>query len=178
MTTQGSSYPSGHLVAVVACCISVGAVFAVTRRSARRKLAWQVGASVLVLVVAIDRWLLGAHYPSDLLGGALYGALVAVAALIVSGVTVPVTHEIVQELVRDLQTRPVTHEPGANRCAVIYNPIKITDWTTFRRRVEYELRSRGWQPALWLETSPTDPGAGDDRTGADRERRPGPRCRG
>ena len=41
---------------------------------------------------------------------------------------------------------------------MIFNPIKITDWRTFRRRIEYELSSRGWQPALWLETSPTDPG--------------------
>ena len=100
---------------------------------------------------------MGAHFPSDLVGGILFGALVAVAALIVSGVTVPVTHEIVQEFVRDLQPQPVRPEHAGRRCAVIYNPIKITDWSTFRRRIEYELSSRGWQPPLWLETSPTDP---------------------
>ena len=85
LTAWGYVYPSGHMVAVVACSISVGAVFAVTRRSPRRKLAWQVGASVLVLAVAFDRWLLGAHFVSDLIGGALFGALVAVGALLVSG---------------------------------------------------------------------------------------------
>ncbi len=160
LTAWGYAYPSGHMVAVVACSISVGAVFAVTRRSPRRKLAWQVGASVLVLAVAFDRWLLGAHFVSDLVGGALFGALVAVGALLAAGVTVPVTHEIVQELVRDLQARRVEEDtdPAGRRCAVIYNPIRITDLSTFRRRVEYELRTRGWQPAIWLETTRNDPG--------------------
>lgn len=158
LTALGSSYPSGHMVAVVACGICVGAVFAVTRRSARRKLVWEVGASALTLAVAADRWLLGAHFASDLVGGALYGALVAVAALIVSGVTVPVTHEIVQEFVRDLQPPPKPPEHPGRRCAVIYNPVKITDPRTFRRRIAYELSSRGWQPPLWLETTPSDPG--------------------
>ena len=159
LAAQGYAYPAGHLVAVVAGCISIGAVFAVTRRSPRRKLAWQVGAVGLVLAVAFDLWLLGAHFLSDLVGGAILGALVAVAALIVTGVTVPVTHEIVQELVRDFQTRQTrVPDPAGLRCAVIYNPIKITDWNTFRRRVEYELRSRGWQSAIWLETSPADSG--------------------
>jgi diacylglycerol kinase (ATP) len=158
LTALGYAYPSGHLAATVACCVCVGAVFAVTRRSARRKLAWQIGASALVLVVALDRWLLGAHFPSDLVGGALWGALAAVASLIICGVHVPVTHEIVQEFVRDLLPRAEPHEHTGRRCAVIFNPIKITDWRTFRRRIEYELSSRGWQPALWLETSPTDPG--------------------
>jgi diacylglycerol kinase (ATP) len=158
LTASGYGYPSGHVTAVVACSIAVGAVFAVTRRSPRRKLAWQVGASVLVLAVAFDCWLLGAHYFSDLVAGALFGALVAVAALIITGVTVPVTHEIVQELVRDLQSRQEAEQPQGARCAVIYNPTRVTDWPTFRRRVEYELRSRGWQPPMWLETSRTDPG--------------------
>ena len=159
LAAQGYAYPAGHLVAVVSGCIAIGAVFAVARRSPRRKLAWQLGAVAVVLVVGFDLWLLGAHFLSDLLGGAILGALVAVAALIVTGVTVPVTHEIVQELVRDIQTRQAPR-PGtdARRCAVIYNPTKITDWHTFRRRVEYELRSRGWQPAIWLETSPADYG--------------------
>ena len=159
LSAQGYAYPAGHLVAVVSCCIALGAVFAVTRRSPRRKLAWQVGAIVLVLAVAFDLWLLGAHFFSDLLGGAIFGALVAVAALIATGVTVPVTAEIVSEWVRDFQTRQVPRrDSGGRRCAVIYNPTKITDWTTFRRRVEYELKARDWQSALWLETSPTDSG--------------------
>jgi diacylglycerol kinase (ATP) len=41
---------------------------------------------------------------------------------------------------------------------VIYNPTKVTDWVTFRRHVEYELKTRGWQRALWLETATDDPG--------------------
>jgi YegS/Rv2252/BmrU family lipid kinase len=44
------------------------------------------------------------------------------------------------------------------RAAVIYNPVKVTDWVTFRRHVEWELRSRGWERALFLETTPEDAG--------------------
>jgi hypothetical protein len=41
---------------------------------------------------------------------------------------------------------------------VIFNPSKVTDWVTFRRHVEYELRTRGWERTLWLETTVDDPG--------------------
>ncbi len=160
ITAVGYSFPSGHLVGVVSSCIAVGAVFAVTRRSPRRRLAWQVSSVALVVLVAFDRWLLGAHYVSDLVGGTLVGALVAVTALVVTGVSVPVTHEIVQEYVRDLGTPDpsAASVDAGRRCAVIYNPVRVTDWVTFRRHVEYELRIRGWQQPLWFETTAADPG--------------------
>jgi YegS/Rv2252/BmrU family lipid kinase len=49
-----------------------------------------------------------------------------------------------------------TSEPG--RCAVIVNPVKVSD--DFRPRVEQALSERGYPPALWLETSEDDPGRG------------------
>jgi diacylglycerol kinase (ATP) len=64
---------------------------------------------------------------------------------------VPVPHELVTEMLS-------TPEPNRKRCAVIYNPAKVTDWVTFRRHVDYELASRGWDRALWLETTIDDPG--------------------
>ena len=53
-----------------------------------------------------------------------------------------------------------TSQPVAplRRAAVIFNPAKVTDWITFRRHVDYELKSRGWDRALWLETTSEDPG--------------------
>ena len=42
------------------------------------------------------------------------------------------------------------------RCAVIYNPTKISD--KFRALVEEGLQQRGWGNTLWLETSVEDPG--------------------
>lgn len=157
LTTSGYSYPSGHMVAAVATAIAVGATFAVTRENVRRKLLWQAGATLIVLAVALDRWIMGAHYVTDIVGGALYGALAASVSLVVAGVSIPVPHELVAELVR---ARTTAEDGGEvpRRCAVIYNPSKVTDWFAFRRHVEYELSTRGWEKALWLETTVTDPG--------------------
>ncbi|MFP5283886.1 MAG: phosphatase PAP2 family protein, partial [Actinomycetes bacterium] len=155
ITTTGYSYPAGHLVAVVAGTVAVTATYAVTRRPLTSRLAWQLGAGVLVVVVALNRWLMGAHYVTDLVGGALLGGLAAGLALMIAGVTVPAPVEVVTELVRR-RTEPEQEPARELRCAVIYNPIKIADWMTFRRSVEYELRTRGWQRPLWLETTEDD----------------------
>jgi diacylglycerol kinase (ATP) len=42
------------------------------------------------------------------------------------------------------------------RCAVIYNPTKVSD--KFRALVEEGLQRNGWSKTLWLETSADDPG--------------------
>lgn len=73
LSTQGSAYPAAHLVSSTITAIGVGAVFAVTRRSVRARFLWESGASAVVLLVAVDCWLLGAHHVSDLVGGLLLG---------------------------------------------------------------------------------------------------------
>jgi diacylglycerol kinase (ATP) len=158
LTATGYAYPSGHMAGVVAMSIAVGATFAVTRQSVRARSFWQVCSTLLVLAVAFDRWITGAHYISDIVGGALFGALAATVALLTAGVKVPIPHELVGEIVR---SRTVVKEVPAvppPRAAVIFNPAKVTDWITFRRHVEYELKSRGWDRAIWLETTSEDPG--------------------
>ncbi len=157
LTANGFAYPSGHVTAAVASAIAVGATFAVTRQSLRARVIWLAGAGFLVIAVGVDRWLTGAHYLTDIVGGALLGALVASVALIVAGVRVPVPSELVTELVRS-RAPVVENATRPPRAAVIFNPSKVTDWITFRRHVEYELKSRGWERALWLETTPDDPG--------------------
>ena len=48
-------------------------------------------------------------------------------------------------------------QPGqSRRCAVIYNPTKVSD--KFRALVEEGLQRNGWSNTLWLETSAEDPG--------------------
>jgi diacylglycerol kinase family enzyme/membrane-associated phospholipid phosphatase len=157
ITTHGFAYPSGHMSSITAACIAVGATFAVTRQSIRARLRWQIGAAVLVFAVAFDRWILGTHYVTDIVGGALLGALMATVALLAAGVQVPVGYDLVTEMVRN---NNVTQNPPEQRrrAAVIFNPTKVTDWVTFRRHVEYELKTRGWDRALWLETTTEDPG--------------------
>lgn len=157
LTAHGFAYPSAHMTGVVACSVAVGAAFAVTRQSVRARIIWQVGASVLILAVAFNRWILGAHFVSDIVGGALFGGLVATVALLVAGVKMPVPHEIVTEIVRSRAPAELDEAP-LRRAAVIFNPAKVTDWITFRRHVEYELKARGWDRALWLETTTEDPG--------------------
>jgi diacylglycerol kinase (ATP) len=158
LTATGYAYPSGHMAGVVALSIAVGATFAVTRQSVRARIFWQVGSGLLVLAVAFDRWITGAHYISDIVGGALFGALATTVALLVAGVKVPIPHELVGEIVRSRTVAEVVPAVPPLRAAVIFNPAKVTDWITFRRHVEYELKSRGWDRAIWLETTSEDPG--------------------
>jgi diacylglycerol kinase (ATP) len=44
----------------------------------------------------------------------------------------------------------------SRRCAVIYNPTKVSD--KFHALVEDSLQRNGWSSTLWLETSAEDPG--------------------
>ncbi|HTF39312.1 MAG TPA: diacylglycerol kinase family protein [Propionibacteriaceae bacterium] len=44
----------------------------------------------------------------------------------------------------------------SRRCAVIYNPTKVSD--KFHSLVEESLQRNGWSNTLWLETSAEDPG--------------------
>ncbi len=156
LTASGWSYPSGHLVSAAITAIGVGALFAVTRRSVRARLGWQSGAVLVVLLVALDRWLLGAHHLTDLVGGLLLGGLVAVFSLIMAGVQVPAPHDLVAEMVRN--RHPEEPEGPERRAAIIFNPSKVVDWVAFRRQVEYELAQRGYGRPLWLETTADDPG--------------------
>jgi diacylglycerol kinase family enzyme/membrane-associated phospholipid phosphatase len=159
LSVGGSSYPSGHLVAATAGAIAVSTILVVTRRSHFVQLRWVVIGSLIIIVVAADRWVLAAHFVSDLIGGALFGALAVAAAVLVAGVSVvppflvpvPPTPLEAQEMVDSQAAR-------RERCAVIYNPARISDWVGFRRAVEYEVRTRGWSHVRWLETTREDPG--------------------
>ena len=157
ISVSGYAYPSGHMSSIVAGSIAVGATFAVTRQSVTTRLRWQIGASLLIVLVAVDRWILGAHFVTDIVGGALLGGLTATVSLLVSGVKVPMAYDIVTEMARPRALEPVPTD-RRRRAAVIYNPTRVTDWVTFRRHVEYELRTRGWDKALWLETTTEDSG--------------------
>jgi diacylglycerol kinase (ATP) len=50
----------------------------------------------------------------------------------------------------------VEHARQSRRCAVIYNPTKVSD--KFHALVEDSLQRNGWSNTLWLETSAEDPG--------------------
>ncbi|GIG39950.1 phosphatase PAP2 family protein [Cellulomonas phragmiteti] len=77
----GSSFPSGHATnaALVAVTLTL-LVWPVLGR--RGRVAVPATAAALVLVTAADRVLLGVHYPSDVVGGVMLGAAVAVASFV------------------------------------------------------------------------------------------------
>jgi membrane-associated phospholipid phosphatase len=73
IATSGASYPSGH--AIAAAVTAIGVVMALT--SGRRRLHWMVAAACLAAAVSLSRTYLSAHWLSDVVGGSLLGAGVA-----------------------------------------------------------------------------------------------------
>lgn len=161
-TSAQLSYPSGHVAAVTSAVIGVGATFTVTRQRRPARIQWGIGGFLIVLLISLDRLLLAADVLSDLVGGLLLGAVIAAIALLITGVAaVPAfaaDHGPSGRLGAGATALDDPSAAAARRCAVVYNPIKILDWVTFRRHVEYELSSRGWARAVWLETTADDPG--------------------
>ena len=71
MTT--ASFPSGH---VVRCTVALGLLLAlVVWRSPRGRLLGTAGVVVCLLLMGIARVASGEHWPTDVLGGYLLGAL-------------------------------------------------------------------------------------------------------
>ncbi|HST66639.1 MAG TPA: phosphatase PAP2 family protein [Mycobacteriales bacterium] len=70
IATSGASYPSGH--AIASAVTAIGVVMALT--SGRRRLHWMVAAVCLAALVALSRTYLSAHWLTDVVGGSLLGA--------------------------------------------------------------------------------------------------------
>src|SRR5918994_4464847 len=50
----------------------------------------------------------------------------------------------------------VAEQPGRRRCAVIYNPTRVSD--EFRTNTAGRLDPTAWDQPIWLETTAEDPG--------------------
>ena len=95
IATSGASYPSGH--AIASAVTAIGVVMALT--SGRRRLHWMVAAVCIAAGVALSRTYLSAHWLSDVIGGSLIGAGLALA--------VPEAFEVVRD-----RRRPVNAAAG------------------------------------------------------------------
>ncbi|WP_203567902.1 diacylglycerol kinase family protein [Aestuariimicrobium ganziense] len=149
-TSAGAAYPSTHATMVVVTALMVGAAAATTRQPRTVQLFWRLLMTLVVVVVSLDRLLMGAHWTTDLVAGWLLGGTITALSSWATGLrTVPAW-----EIMRPLPTM----RQGSGTAAVIYNPAKVTDEFAFRRHVREDLTSRGWEQPLWLTTTPDDPG--------------------
>ena len=85
IATSGASYPSGH--AIASAVTAIGIVMALT--TGRRRLHWMIVAVLVAAAVALSRTYLSAHWLSDVLGGSLIGAGLAL--------TIPEAFEVARD---------------------------------------------------------------------------------
>ncbi|MDX6318677.1 MAG: hypothetical protein QOD35_2077 [Nocardioidaceae bacterium] len=148
----GYSFTSGHASAIAAL---VGVLVVLTTQSVQRRWLrrWLTVVWLgLALLVGLDRVLLGAHYPSDVVAGWLLGALTVVALAPLFGLG---SHGPVQPVLE-----PVSAGSPEDRrvLAVVLNPVKIDHPESFKARVGDAARAAGWDEPLWFETTVDDAG--------------------
>ena len=102
IATSGTSYPSGH--AIASAVTAIGIVMALT--SGRRRLQWMIAAVIIAAAVALSRTYLSAHWLTDVLGGSLIGAGLAL--------TIPEAFELTRD---QLSHGSVIEGPGASAAA-------------------------------------------------------------
>jgi YegS/Rv2252/BmrU family lipid kinase len=146
------AYPSGHASGVAALGgVVMVLVGMLVRRKNLRRVAY-VGVVLVIVVVCLDRVLLGRHYPSDVVGGVLLGAGVVLLGIAVYN---PLPHSHA-ERVEPLPEVFVSEK----QLAVIVNPIKVEDIGQFKSIVTSMAREAGWSTPSWHYTTIEDPGTG------------------
>ncbi len=146
------AFPSGHATTTAAfATVVVVVTLMLARRAVVRRLVG-VLAVVLVLVVGLDRVLLGRHYPTDVTGGVLLGVGLGLLGLVLY-TPIPRSHaEKVDPLPEVIRS--------AKRLAVVLNPIKVEDVGQFQSIVDTMAAEAGWSAPSWHLTSVEDPGTG------------------
>lgn len=146
------AFPSGHASAVAAFAgVSIVLVTMLVRRGGTRRLLDAL-AVLLVVLVCLDRVLLGRHYPTDVVGGVLLGAGVALVGMVLFS---PLPRSLVET------AAPMPEAlPTARRLAVVLNPSKVEDAAQFRAIVEMMAREAGWRDPTWHYTTVEDSGTG------------------
>lgn len=77
----GFAFPSGHATAITIFAILAVRTRLLLRQGAVRVWVTRVSGTAAIVVVALDRWALSAHWLTDLIGGVLFGGFIAGLAL-------------------------------------------------------------------------------------------------
>jgi YegS/Rv2252/BmrU family lipid kinase len=146
------SFPSGHSASTAALAgVAIVLTFMLVRRSSLRRVSY-TAAVLVVLVVGLDRVLLGRHYPTDVLGGWLLAVCVTLFWLAIYS-PLPRSHAVSAE--------PLTESvPSDRKLAVVVNPSKLEDVGQFRAIVAAMAAEAGWSRPSWHYTTIEDPGTG------------------
>lgn len=146
----GLSFPSGHS-ANAGVLFTVVAFLTVIRtgRGARRRILLTVWVLIAVAIGA-SRLGLGVHYPTDVVAGLMFGAVVPIALWWV----------VVRGKGRVPAEFAMATGAGRKTSAVVLNPAKVGDVATFKAKVRQVSASQGWAEPIWFETSVADPGYG------------------
>ena len=146
------SFPSGHASSSAAFAVVVVILVAMlVRRGNLRRLAY-VGMGLVTVVVCADRVLLGRHFPSDVVGGILFG-IGTVLLTVAFYNPLPRSHAVKSEPLPEVIR-------SERKLAVILNPIKVEDVDGFRTIVEAMATEAGWSTPTWRYTTIEDPGTG------------------
>lgn len=144
------AFPSGHASSVAAFGgLVIMLVVMLVRRSSIRRLAITL-VVLVVAFVALDRILLGRHYPTDVIGGILLGAASVLLAVAVYS-PLPRSHA------RKAEPLPEAI-PGSRQLAVVLNPIKVESEDQFRAMVTTMATGAGWSEPTWHLTTADDSG--------------------
>lgn len=146
------SFPSGHASSITAFAGVVVILVAMLVRRGNLRRAAYAGMALVVVVVCLDRVLLGRHFPSDVVGGVLLGLGTVLLTLGVYS-PLPRSHAVKSEPLPEAI-------PSARNLAVILNPSKVEDVEGFRTIVEAMSEEAGWSPPMWHYTTVADPGSG------------------
>ena len=149
---HSKAFPSGHASGIVAFAgIVVVLVSMLVRKRSMRQLAY-AAVTLVVVVVGLDRVLLGRHYPSDVVAGALLGL-----GLVLLGIAIhsplPRSHAA------SVLPLPEVYV-STKQLAVILNPIKVEDVDAFKTTVTALATGSGWSTPSWHYTTVEDPGTG------------------
>lgn len=149
---HNEAFPSGHASSVAALGgIVIILVSMLLRRANLRRAAYAAVVLVIVLV-CLDRVLLGRHYPSDVVGGVLLGAGMVLLGIALYN-PLPRSHAASVEPLPEVFV-------SERRLAVVLNPIKVEDVGQFESIVNSMAAEAGWSTPTWHYTTIEDPGTG------------------